>query len=592
MTVWIGVVMVVPDRLAYAQQPLDLAAPKTKPTLARNKPVSPNVTINLVNLLVAQGVLTEQQAAALIKQAENEAFVAREAVKGASEKATAAEKTATDAAKAVSPPGTKRVTYVPEIVKRELREEIRQEVMGKAKKEGWANPDIVPEWVNRIRFYGDVRVRYEQNRFPTGNNTTGLLPNFNAVNTGNPFDTLSGGLLPIRDTDEDRNRFRLKARLGAEIDLFDGWSSGIRMAVGDSSSPVSTNATLGGGGGNFSKYPVWLDRAYIRYQTVNEHFTLSVGRFNNPFFAPTDLVWYDELGFDGAAAQVKYEAAPGFVPFAVAGAFPLYNTLVNFPNNGRLDQGPDLQGTNLPSSDKYLFGGQIGFDWKITPDVQLKVGAAYYDFHNVEGRVSDPCATATSADTCNTDALRPSFAQFGNTYIPLRNNITTAAFQGQYYGLATPFRVVELTGRLDLAYFNPVHLLVDGTYVRNIAFDWNTLNQIAFNNLITTSAGTQVFVGGNTGAMGRVLVGHPKLQQAWDWNAYVAYKYLESDATVDAFTDPDFGLGGTNLQGYIIGANLGINKYVWSSLKWMSATSIAGPRFAVDVLQIDLNARF
>ncbi len=153
-------------------------------------------------------------------------------------------------------------------------------------------------------------------------------------------------------------------------------------------------------------------------------------------------------------------------------------------------------------------------------------------------------------------------------------------------------RVVDLTGRLDLGYFHPVHILVDGTYVKNIAFDRESIDAIAFNNLDATNNGTLFFNGGDTGAMGRVLVGHPKLQQSWDWNAYVAYKYIESDATVDAFNDPDFGLGGTNLQGYIVGANLGINKYVWSSVKWMSATSIAGPRFAVDVFQLDLNARF
>jgi len=590
MAVSFGVL--VPGRLALAQPPVDLSAPQSKPTLSRNKPASPNATINLVNLLVKQGVLTEQQAAELIKQAENEAFVAREAVKGAADKATVAEKTAADASRLVSPPGTKRVTYVPEIVKRQLREELKQEVMGKAKKEGWANPDIVPEWVNRIRFYGDVRVRYENDRFPPGNENTAVFYNFNSINNGSPF--VFGTPQPLRNADENRNRFRLKARLGAEIDLTDGWSAGLRMGVGDSSSPVSTNTTLGGGGGNFSKYPIWLDRAYIRYQTINEHFTVSLGRFNNPFFAPTDLVWYDELGFDGVAAQVKYEAAPGFVPFAVAGAFPLYNTLFNFPDRGRPDQGEALAGTNLPSTDRYLFGGQIGFDWKMNEDVRLKVGAAYYDFHNVEGRLSSLCAPDSAAgfDVCDTDGTRPSFAQFGNTYMPLRNIIFGNAYQAQYFGLASPFRVVELTGRLDLGYFHPVHILVDGTYVKNIAFDWKSINAVSFNNNITTQAGTLVFNGGDTGAMGRVLVGHPKLQQAWDWNAYVAYKYLESDATVDAFTDPDFGLGGTNLRGYIVGANLGINKYVWSSVKWMSANSIAGPRFAVDVFQLDLNARF
>ena len=72
------------------------------------------------------------------------------------------------AADAASPPGTKRVTYVPEIVKRQLREEIKNEVMAKAEKENWASPGKYPEWAQRIRFYGDVRVRYEADFFPAG----------------------------------------------------------------------------------------------------------------------------------------------------------------------------------------------------------------------------------------------------------------------------------------------------------------------------------------------------------------------------------------------------------------------------------------
>ena len=79
--------------------------------------------------------------------------------------------------------------------------------------------------------------------------------------------------------------------------------------------------------------------------------------------------------------------------------------------------------------------------------------------------------------------------------------------------------------------------------------------------------------------MARVTVGYPQLKQLWDWNAYVAYKYLESDATVDAFTDPDFGLGGTNLKGYILGFNLGLGQNVWTSVKWLSANAIAGRTF-------------
>ena len=87
-----------------------------------------------------------------------------------------------------------------------------------------------------------------------------------------------------------------------EADLSNGFTAGMRIATGDSSTPVSTNQTLGGGGGNFSKYPVWLDRGWLRYEMWDK-LVVSLGRFDNPFFAPTDLLWYDELGFDGVAVQ-------------------------------------------------------------------------------------------------------------------------------------------------------------------------------------------------------------------------------------------------------------------------------------------------
>jgi hypothetical protein len=92
--------------------------------------------------------------------------------------------------------------------------------------------------------------------------------------------------------------------------------------------------------------------------------------------------------------------------------------------------------------------------------------------------------------------------------------------------------------------------------------------------------------------MARITVGYPKVGNLWEWNVYTAYKYLESDATVDAFTDPDFGLGGTNLKGYIVGGRLGLGANVWAQLKWMSANSTAGSPFAVDVLQLDINGKF
>src|ERR1700743_2890834 len=60
----------------------DTATPVKKPGsksdakrngVAQARPTSPNATINLVNMLVQQGILKEDQAAALIKQADDEA---------------------------------------------------------------------------------------------------------------------------------------------------------------------------------------------------------------------------------------------------------------------------------------------------------------------------------------------------------------------------------------------------------------------------------------------------------------------------------------------------------------------------------------
>jgi hypothetical protein len=593
---------------AVAQDSADPAKSLKLPKVSRNAPPSPNATVNLINLLVKQGVLTEEQAAALIKQADDDAYVARQAVRDASAKAEGAEKTAANAAEAVSPPGTKRVTYVPEIVKKQLRDEIRTEVMEKAERENWASPGKYPEWAQRIRFFGDVRVRAEGDIFPKGN-AVGWFPNFNAINSGSPFDVSdqsNPNYYPTYNVDQDRTRARLRARLGMEADLFEGFSAGLRLATGENSSPVSFNQTMGGSGGNFSKYAIWLDRAYINYSPWSE-LSFTAGRFDNPFFSATDLVYHRDLGFDGFAARAKYEVWSGITPFLVAGAFPIYNTA--------FDVGSDP--SKLPSHDKWMFGGQVGSHFRVVPDVEFRVGAAYFDFRNVQGQLSSLCYVYTNADSCDTDLTRPSFAQKGNTYMGLRQIYPTAynsfgtLYQYQYFGLASEFKDVVVSARLDLGQFHPVHVILDAEYVRNVAWDRDDINarmagltsslpanngiiplgpMAACSNSATTC--TPVYVGGNQGWLARLTVGYRELKQLWDWNAHVGYKWLESDAVIDAFADSDFGLGGTNLKGYFVGGSLALGPNVWASARWLSANQIAGVPYAVDIFQLDLNARF
>jgi hypothetical protein len=581
----------------------DDAGPAAKrPMVSRNAAPSANATVNLINLLVKQGVLTDEQAAALVKQADDEAYVARQAVSSATAKAEDATKTASTAANAVSPPGTKRVTYVPEIVKQQLRDDLRKEVMEKAQREGWASPGQYPEWTHRLRFYGDLRTRYEGDFFPKGN---APLVNFNAINTGSPFledniNAVNPYLPPTYNTTQDRNRFRFRARLGLDADLFNGLTAGLRIASGENSSPVSTNQTFGASGGNFSKYALWLDRAFLRYQAWQDDFAISVGRFDNPFWSPTDLVWYKEIGFDGIAAQAKYEILDGVTPFAVAGAFPVFNTDLNAGLNTSDLTGP----VKLPSRDKWLFGGQVGLSARLNPETEMKVAVAYFDFTNVQGQLSSPCQVLAASDTCDTDLLRPPFAQKGNTYMALRNIPAIIApnptLNYQFYGLASAFRPLVASAQLDFAQFNPYHIILDGEYVRNTA--WNQADvaaKVLVNFLptgptvgCTSTPCPQIYTGGNQGWMGRLTVGNRELKALWDWNAFAGYKWLESDAVVDAFTDSDFGLGGTNLKGYFVGGNVALGPNVWLTGRWMSANQVAGAPYAVDVFQFDLNARF
>ena len=73
---------------------------------------SENATINLVRLLVKRGVLTQADADGIIAQANADA--------------AAAQKAAGTANAAPAAPGQVRVTYVPAVVRNQIKEELRQ----------------------------------------------------------------------------------------------------------------------------------------------------------------------------------------------------------------------------------------------------------------------------------------------------------------------------------------------------------------------------------------------------------------------------------------------------------------------------------
>jgi hypothetical protein len=61
---------------------------------------------------------------------------------------------------------------------------------------------------------------------------------------------------------------------------------------------------------------------------------------------------------------------------------------------------------------------------------------------------------------------------------------------------------------------------------------------------------------------------------------------------LDAFTDSDFHLGGTNAKGWILGGSYGITDNTYVSARYMTADEIDGPTLGIDVVQVDLNTKF
>ncbi|MEA3207036.1 MAG: hypothetical protein QOE70_93 [Chthoniobacter sp.] len=564
-----------------------------------------NVVINLINRLVDRGVLPKEDAVDLIRQAEADAAQAHaqaETTAGnvaqVAALAQAAAQAAADASAAPAGDDAVRVTYIPEVVKAQMREQIKAEVMADARAQSWAAPHTFPEWVSRVRVFGDIRGRYEGINYPGGNDNTGSFPNFNAINTGSPFDTSGTVFSPQLNVDQNRQRLRLRARLGVDVDLRDHFSAGIRIATGENNSPVSTNQSLGlasqGQGGNFSKYALWLDRAFIKYEAGGQpgkNLALTVGRFDNPFFSASEIVWDDDLGFDGGALQARYEVARGITPFLNGGAFAVFNTDLNFSTN---------RPAKFESTDKWLYGVQFGTDLKPHRTLGLKVAGAYYYFDSVEGQLSDPFTPLNAQDQGNTDNTRPSFAQKGNTYMALRNIVPNAlnnfgtSNQFQYFGLATPFQELVLNGKLDYNGFEPVQITFSGEYAKNLAFDRADTNLKAVNNRGPNGVDGTLgkFDGGDTAWIGGVKVGSGAFQKRWDWALGVNYRYVESDAVVDGFTDSDFGLGGTNLKGYSLFGSVALSPAVSLGARWMSANEVAGPPLKNDILQIDLSGKF
>jgi hypothetical protein len=406
-------------------------------------------------------------------------------------------------------------------------------------------------WASRIRWGGDVRLRFQKEFFDELNYDSLYDPDKNK----------------IVNTTVDRSRYRYRVRLDAEADIMDKNTEnnrgeidvGARLSTGSMDDPVSSNETLGD---SFTRDTLAMDAAYLKWKFkpntpkwgMIPQVAVTGGKFANPFFY-TDLVWDKDVSFEGIAMTFESDTLleNPFKGFITLGVFP-------------------VQELELSARDKWLLGAQLGVKYESPLGLSAKVAASYYGFKRTTGEFfNDPSGTFSN----DTD---PIFRQTGNALFDINTDATK-----ETWALAGDYRLINYTAELDYARWFPVHIILSGDYVKNVGFD---------SKAVAERMNMSDYPDETKGYQAGITVGYPVPRGFGEWNVSLAYKYLGADAVMDAFADSDFWLGGTNARGWTLGWQYGLSERFWLTGRWVSTNEIRGVPIAVDRLLLDLNVRF
>lgn len=515
-----------------------------------------NTVINILDALVQKGILTRDQANAMVAAAQ---------AKAAADAKQRAAQESEEERNAV------RVPFVPETVKEQLsqeiraqlRDEVRRDVINTAQQEKWGVPGALPAWVNDLQFFGDVRGRAEGDMY-AGTNATNSYLNLNAVNAAGGIDR--AGLAGLLNTTTDRQLAFERLRFGFDAKLGGDFVLDTRLTTG-SSSPVSANQQYGTYG---QRWFVGVDRAALIWNPFfasgSQEVDVRFGRFANPYVTYNELVWDVDVDFEGLSATYAYDVpVPGMsrptrAAFITVGAFPLQT----------LGQ---LQGDLVsPTSSKWLYGGQLGGELPYGDGRRVRLTGGFYDFKRIDGVKNPPNGTIDNFTA-------PPYFQKGNTVFDISNSTDPTV---NLFALAGQYHEANVNLLWDLAAFGPNHVVLGADYVRNVG--WRQADVFAL-------TGRQIAPRVNGWEVG-LDVGRPLISALGEWRASVSYRSVQRDAVVDAFTDSDFHLGGTDARGYILDFDMGLSRAVGLRLKYMAANAIDGPPLSIDVLQLDLLGHF
>jgi hypothetical protein len=375
----------------------------------------------------------------------------------------------------------------------EAQQKKQEEVTDKTLDQVAQQKSNVGDWVGRFTWKGDLRYRNEQIK-----------------------QELVAG---------DRDRDRIRARLGLVAKVNDTVTAEVQLTTGESLSSGgygdarSPNQTLTDAS---SRKRVWLDTAFFQWKP-NANWTATLGKQRYPWLRPAKVLFFDDdINPEGVSIGWQ-QGADGL--FASAWYVQL------------MERGG--------GADSTMSGGQFGWRGFVGPG-RLTVAGAYYDHGAVEGynAVQDgvPQTNAFGNTTTNSAAVcRPGI---------LTTTVTSC--------IADDFNIYEGVAELTFTVAGKPLTFV-GDYAKNNKADFGT----TFRGLDTAFA-----VGAQYGRVSAFNT----------WEIGYLYQKIENDALYGQWVDSDFGGGSTGTKGHVFRFGYGFGRnFRFNTTYFMNDTNIDIP---------------
>jgi hypothetical protein len=206
--------------------------------------------------------------------------------------------------------------------------------------------ETLPLWIQTMAMKGDFRLRYEQT---------------------------------VKEGSTGRIRERIRFRMSLEAMVNPVSKIVLGLATGSTADQKSTNATLEN---QFAGKYIGVDYVYLEYNPVSS-LTVFGGKFKNPLWNVTDLVWDSDINPEGAAVSYKQNINSKLSLFANAGVFVL-----------------DEASTGEPEDPK-MHVVQPGVEYLITDKIGLKVAFTGYmnDYVKLKNNLTGGVSGATNSKT-------------------------------------------------------------------------------------------------------------------------------------------------------------------------------------------------